>query len=216
MSDDNRIERALDRAFAEHERVIFEPPRGYYVNRAGELLKLSRGEYYPATLEQSAPHTGGEIIKYIEDGAEWSLNDHPYTNSADLKKGGFSWCGAFQAWCDIGLSSEIRRRVMLSTYRLYEFCKKTARDIPLDEIQRGDLVIVGRPSGKRWGAHITRAVEVTATHVHTIEGNGHGLLGDGKWGEGVVTRKRPFKGYEGDRESVIMHAYRFLDSDYEG
>lgn len=211
----NRVERAIERAVTEHESVVFEPPRAYYVNREGELLKRVNGAFFPASNTQDEPHQASNIIKYIEDGLRWSLSQ-PYTNSANLKQGGFSWCGAFQAWCDIELKEEIRKKVMPSTYRLWEFCKKTARDIPLDEIQRGDIVVVGRPSGKRWGAHITRALEVTETHVHTIEGNGHGLLGDGKWGEGVVTRKRPFNGHNAEKESVILHAYRFLDSDYEG
>jgi len=210
----NRVEECIERAEAEHALCVSEPPRDYWVDDEGQLLKRVGGGFASATNTQSAPHLAMHIIKYIEEGALWNL-ELPYTNSASLKKGGFSWCGAFQAWCDRGLSEHIRRKVMLSTYRLWEFCRNTPRDIPLDEIQRGDLVIVGRKGGKKWGAHITRALEVTDTHVHTIEGNGHGLLGDGRWGEGVVTRKRPFQGHGAEKESVILFAYRFLDSDYE-
>ena len=214
MSQD-RIERVIDRAYKEHDLVVTEPPRGYYVNREGDILKKGRGDDFGvATSSQTDPHTALNIIKYIEDGLEWRLAK-PYTNSANLKGGGFSWCGAFASWCDLELKREIRRKTMPSTYRLYEFCKSTARDIPLDEIQRGDIVIVGRPSGKRWGAHITRALEVGDTHVLCIEGNAHGTLGNGTWGEGVIVRRRPFKGHGSERESVIMHAYRFLESDYE-
>jgi hypothetical protein len=208
-----RIERAIERAHEAHRLNVVEPPRGLYVNADGELLRKDRrGEFHEATAEPNG-HTGAEIIRYIREGLGW-VKDDPYLNSWNLKLGGFSWCGAFAAWCDIELDAGIRKRVLPSTYRLYEFCRGTERDIPLDEIQRGDIVIVGSKSSKRWGQHITRALEVTETHVHTIEGNAHGRLGDSSWGEGVVTRRRPFKGHEKKGETFIMFAYRFIEEDY--
>lgn len=214
--DNNRVSRCIDRAFSEYDECVTEPPRGYWVNRDGQILRQpTKDKFIVATGKQDVVHSGRNIIKYIEEGLEWRLKK-PYCNSASLDRGGFSWCGAFQAWADIELNQEIRRKVMPSTYRLYEFCVGTDREIPLDEIQTGDIVIVGRKSGKRWGAHITRAVAVHEEYVETIEGNAHGVLGDDSWGEGVVTRRRPFKGFESEGESRIMWAYRFLDSDYEG
>lgn len=216
MNNDNRVSRCLDRAFEEHERIVAEPPRGYWVDREGTILRQPTvGKFLTARSHQSSAHNSHHIIKYVEDGLGWKL-DKPYCNSANLKRGGFSWCGAFQAYCDIWLKREIRKKVMPSTYRLYEFCVGTEREIPLDQIEAGDIVVVGRKGGKRWGAHITRAVNVTEEYVETIEGNAHGELGDGSWGEGVITTKRPFKGYESEGESRIMFAYRFLDEDYEG
>lgn len=210
----DRVEQCIDRALEEHERGVTEPPRGYWVNHEGEMLRKPRGTFLRATNAQTQPHSSMNIIKYVEEGLEWKLK-MPYMNSANLKTGGFSWCGAFAAWCDIGLRREIRKKVMPSTYRLYEFCLGTDREIPLDEIQRGDIVIVGRAGGKRWGAHITRALEVHDEYVLCVEGNAHGELGDGAWGEGVVIRKRPFKGHESRAESRVMWAWRFLESDYE-
>jgi len=209
-----RIERMIARAYEAHAMNVVEPPRNMYVNDRGELLHKDRsGEYYEATAESNG-HTGAEIIRYIREGLEWP-KDTPYLNSWNLKLGGFSWCGAFAAWCDIELRSDLRKKVLPSTYRLWEYCRGTEREIPLDQIQRGDIVVIGKKTSKRWGQHITRAVEVTPTHVLTIEGNAHGRLGDGSWGEGVVTRRRPFKGHQEGRESWIMFAYRFTDEDYQ-
>ena len=210
----DRIEECIERALGEHEQGVTEPPKNYWVDREGTMLRKPRSEFIPATNGQTQPHSAMNIIKYIEDGLMWRLK-MPYMNSANLKIGGFAWCGAFAGWCDIRLKEEIRKKVMPSTYRLYEFCLGTPREIPLDQIQRGDIVIVGRAGGKRWGAHVTRALEVHDEYVETIEGNAHGELGDGTWGEGVVIRKRPFKGHESRAESRIMWAWRFLDSDYE-
>ena len=212
--DCNRVEQIIERALAEHARVVTEPPRGYYVDADGNLLRKSKGGFVEATTEQEVAHTAKHIIKYINEGLEWNKRD-PYKNSWNIKVGGFSWCGAFPAYCDPDLKYEIRHEVMPSTYRLREFCKGTPRDIPLDEIQRGDLVVVGRKGGKRWGAHITRVLEVGETHVKTIEGNAHGRLGNGTWGEGVITRRRPFKGQGGEKESFVLFAYRFLEEDYD-
>ena len=208
-----RVENCIARAEDAHAYNVTEPPRGYYVDADGVILKKGKNGFSEVSSEDEC-HRGAEIIRYINDGLGWSKED-PYTNSYNLKIGGFSWCGAFAAWCDITLSAELRKKVLPSTYRLWEFCKGTARSIPLDEIQRGDIVVVGKKGGKRWGAHITRALEVGETHVSTIEGNAHGRLGSGLWGEGVVTRQRPFKGHNKPRESYIMYAYRFLDEDYE-
>ena len=210
--DNERIDSIIARAEAAHALVVTEPPRGYYVDADGVILRKGRGGFAEATSEDEL-HRGAEIIRYISEGLGWKKDD-PYTNSPNTKIGGFSWCGAFAAWCDPDLDAKIRLKVMPSTYRLWEFCKGTARAVPLDEIQRGDIVVVGRRGCKRWGQHITRAVSVSETHVDTIEGNAHGRLGDGRWGEGVVTRRRPHRGHNKPRESYIMYAYRFLAEDY--
>jgi len=212
--DNSRIERCLERALYEHERCVMEPPRGYHVTREGEIVRKRKSDFVNASSHQTEKHTSKHIIKYIEEGLQWKL-EQPYTNSAKLSVGGFSWCGAFAGWCDIELNEQLRKKVMPSTYRLYEFCMGTEREIPLDEIQRGDIVVVGKLGGKRWGAHITRVLAVHDEYVLAIEGNAHGVLGNGQWGEGVITRKRPFKEFANDGESHIMFAYRFLDSDYD-
>jgi hypothetical protein len=211
----DHIESAIIRAEKEHAQTITEPPRGYWVNEDGILLKKIKHEFYVATSHQHVAHKALHIIKYIEEGLEWPL-EQPYTNSAKLSAGGFSWCGAFYAWCEGGaLKREIRRKILPSTYRLWENYRGTDRAVALDDIQRGDVVVIGRGKGKRWGQHICRAIDVDETHVTTIEGNAHGVLGDGSWGEGVVRRKRPFQEFASQKESYIMFAYRFLPEDYE-
>lgn len=211
----DHIESAIIRAEAEHAKNITEPPRGYWVNEDGILLKKHRHEFFVATNTQHVAHKALNILKYIEEGLEWD-RELPYVNSAKLSIGGFAWCGAFYAWCEgPALKREIRHKFLPSTYRLWEQYRGTDRAVDLDDIQRGDLVVIGRGKGRRWGQHICRAIDVSDTHVTTIEGNAHGVLGDGSWGEGVVRRKRAFRDYASEKESYIMFAYRFLPEDYE-
>ena len=43
--------------------------------------------------------------------------------------------------------------------------------------------------------------------IETIEGNAWGELGDGNYGQGVITRTRNLDG--------VAHVYRFLGSDFD-
>ena len=106
---------------------------------------------------------------------------------------------------------------------------QTPRHIPLDEIEPGDIVVVGT-GRKKVGDHITIADQNVGGLIYTYEGNAWGL-GPGEPAEtyeGVITRTRPLPksaggpGVGGDRCPVsggrqtkeAMHAYRFLAEDY--
>ena len=211
--DIDRREQALQRARAELERHVTEPPRGVYVNAEGTLLRKRNNAFTPIDGGQDVPHESMHILKYIEEGLAWPALS-VYRNTGSIKGGGFSWCGAFAMYCYVSLKKKIRYDSGASTYRLYELCKRTPRDIPIEEVQRGDVVIVGKKSSRRWGAHIVLCTHVHPTHIDTIEGNAHGHLTIGSWGEGVVYRTRPFKAAASQGDAYIMHVYRFLEEDY--
>ena len=212
--DFNRIDEVLNTAEEEYLLNVVEPPKRAHVNKDG-ILHSKRGESFKVLDEgQTAPHSSQRILEYIKT-VGWNLDF--YTNSGSLKAGGFQWCGAFMAYCfkSVGLKKEIRVKTCPSTYRLYRDFQGTPRSIDLNDIQAGDVVVVGKKGSRAWGSHITIVTEVEETHVQTIEGNAHGISGGGQWMEGVIKRKRPFKKHAKKGESYVQFAYRFLDEDFE-
>ncbi len=121
---------------------------------ATAVLEWERGVREP-------PGQGWERIDdYIRSAA--GLNWHGevrYTRNTQ-----FAWCGAFAAFCfeAAGLSAEIRKKVMPSTYRIHTWAKGTARMRRIQEVARGDIVIVGPVGGKRWGRTSPSATPSTA------------------------------------------------------
>ena len=207
------VREALVRGLVEHSRGVMEPPRGAYVDDCGNLLKKQGGGYVALDPHQDKPHSSMRVFAYIREGLGWA-KDTPYLNTGKLELGGFEWCGAFMAYCYAALKPEIRKQHCASTYRLLAWCEGTPRKVALNAIQAGDVVVVGKATSKRWGAHITICESVEDGYVRTIEGNGHGTLGTGEWGEGVVRRRRPFKAQAAPADSYVMHAYRFLPEDF--
>lgn len=147
-------------------------------------------------------------------------------DAAYIKNGMFAWCGAFMAWCwgHVGLKEEIRRKHCASTYRLYQFCVGTPRDIPLEEALPGDVAIVSNGS-KRYGEHVT-VVHARRDDglITTIEGNARGLgapKAGGEVYEGVIMRTRPLTTPAAGRcplsgrpqSHAVIKVYRFLPED---
>jgi hypothetical protein len=89
--------------------------------------------------------------------------------------------------------------------------------VSLDDVRAGDVLVVGKKGAKKWGSHITlcTSLSITDGYAETVEGNAHGTLGTGGWGEGVVRRRRPFARVAKEGEAYIMHAYRWLPEDFE-
>lgn len=212
-----RAQSAVVEALYQWDKGVMEPPRGVYVDKKGNLLTLKRGEYVSADPAQVLPSSAHHIIQYIEEGLEWPRTQ-PYRNTGKLPQG-FEWCGAFAAYCfrSVGLKKDIRYRHMASTYRLYEYCVGTPRKISVEDIKEGDIVVVGRKGSRSWGSHITICEQRTPKGALTVEGNAHGRLFSGSWGEGVIRRERPFLQHSDvdKNESYIMHAYRWLWRDYD-
>jgi hypothetical protein len=88
-------------------------------------------------------------------GLNWDWTE-PY-----IEDGQFAWCGAEAAYAlgAAGLKPSIRRKVMPSCYRLYEFCHNEdggQRVVPhISKAQAGDIVVVGNEQSPKWGSHIT-------------------------------------------------------------
>ena len=193
------------------ESGTIPPPEGDYV---GTVLTRAEAEWGRPVVEPPGP--GWEWIdEYIRgrDGLQWIWEQRYVRNRQ------FAWCGAFAAYCyqAAGLSAEIRKNVMPSTYRLYAWAKGTARLLSPDAAARGDIVIVGPEAGKIWGAHITICEFIDGgDELATLEGNARGTGSDGSSYEGVVRQRRPMP-QAGLAPSAyrVMHVIRPLAEDFE-
>ena len=163
------------------------------------------------------------IDAYIRgsQGLGWSLAAvKPGHTKEYTQNGQFAWCGAFAAHClgAAGLKASIRKSVMPSCYRLWEFVRrgKDSRCVPLEEVQPGDVLVVGRANGtgKTWGDHITlirERYEAGSGEIQTYEGNSVGPGPHGGTREGVIKRSRPLVGK--GRTYVAKYAVRFAVED---
>jgi len=146
------------------------------------------------------------IDTYIKstEGINWSWEDD-YT-----RNGQFAWCGAFAAFCHTAVKRDIRKKIFPSCYRMYSNWSKTSRKITADEMNAGDIVVVYTSKRSAQGDHITLCIDASTIdqgYITTIEGNAHGELGDGEYGEGVIKRRREIK--------EIAHVYRLLGVDFD-
>jgi len=84
--------------------------------------------------------------------------------------------------------------------------------LSLDLLKPGMTCTVG--NGKKHGTHIVIVDKINPESgtVDTIEGNAHGELGDGSWGEGVVRRRgehaRPFEEF---RRAILLDPIQHFD-----
>lgn len=144
----------------------------------------------------------------------------PYRN------GRYQWCGAFAGFCLLasGVRPEVIRQKdppelggIGSTYRLSHLVRlDEARAIRrAADIRPGDVCVVGRHEDRPYGAHIVIARSAVGAdgRFATIEGNAHGELHGGQWGEGVIIRHR--LATPGDARGFIF-GYRPVTGDYIG
>lgn len=187
------------------------------IARQLEVVETARKEWKTPVLEPPGANWERIGSLYIRGdlGLDWSWVK--YERNGDL-----AWCGAFAAYCygTAGLRHEIRYRHMASCSRLCAWSKDNERRIDwrgTGDIRAGDIVIVGKPSYKRTGQHITicERFDPAAGLVYTIEGNAHGRLPSGAWKEGVITRERPLPGDAlSDDVMRVMHVIRPLPEDF--
>jgi len=84
--------------------------------------------------------------------------------------------------------------------------------LTIDKLRPGMTCTIG--DGKPHGTHIVIVDQVRPDEglVDTIEGNAHGELGDGSWGEGVVRRRgehaRPFEEF---RRAILLDPIQHFD-----
>ena len=147
-------------------------------SRGKQAVDIARREW---ALDVREPVTGvgpfgaDRIDAYIRGpfGLTWGgadvsdLSDPvPYT-----RDGQFEWCGAFAAWVlgQVGLSRTVRKRHLASTYRLFQWSKDNARRIPLNQIQPGDIVVVG-PANDPIGKHARGVQNAGRWHIRHVRG----------------------------------------------
>lgn len=168
-------------------------------------------------------------IRDVDFGLGWPSADayKKGLGPAYVANGQFAWCGAFVCWCygSAGLDATIRRKVMPSTYRLWEWARKSGERYVsgADEVLAGDVVVVGpqdrsSASYKAWGNHVTLARGPVQrmegrSSIPTWEGNARGLGPDGNVHEGVIRRSRPVESGRGN-EYGFRFAVRFAAEDF--
>jgi hypothetical protein len=210
-----RIEAAIAVAHSEWKSKVFEPGRGYdapahdpaYERRIDEYIRGPYGLHWPGA--KMGPN---------------GLLREPYR-----KNGDFAWCGAFVAFCYgcVGLKREIRHSIFPSTERIYSWARGKVtrgvdpggdRRVEIKDIQRGDIVIVGRNpslSKKPAGDHITLAISgIDRGSIDTYEGNARGILGDARFGEGVIHHERP-RSAARDKDYRVLYGVRLDASDFD-
>ena len=142
-------------------------------------------------------------IKSVE-GINWTWEDEY------IRNGQFAWCGAFAAFCYTAVKRDIRKKIFPSCYRMYSAWSATSRSIENKLVSAGDIVVVYTSKRSTQGDHITLCVDastIAAGYITTIEGNAHGTLGNGDYGEGVITRERKIEEF--------AHVYRLLSVDFD-
>jgi hypothetical protein len=93
---------------------------------------------------------------------------------------------------------------------MYKAWSQSSRRIEPAKVSPGDIVIVFTSKRSIQGDHITLCVDASTIdqgYITTIEGNAHGELGDGEYGEGVITRQRTL--------DEFAHVYRLLGDDFD-
>jgi len=185
-----------------------DPPLGL-ISRA--VIAEARAQWVLGVSEP--PGTGVESIRrYIYEGLGWPAGRWPYEADGD-----FAWCGAFVAWCyrAAGLRASVRRRHLASTYRLHEWSRNGSRRLKPEDLQAGDIAIVGR-KGSRWGDHVVICGGPDKSRgIRTIEGNAKGGGPGSVVHEGVVVQRRPWaENARTGKEYRVLYGVRPLAEDY--
>ena len=164
--------------------------------RGEEAIRVALEEWGKNIVEPSRTVTKHRILEYVHiSGWTWIKE---YANRK------LAWCGHFSSFCWSDLVSlETRKKYFPSTYRLRQWAKGSNREIPFDEIEIGDIIIVG--DRKPYGDHITIAKQRDVWGWWTVEGNAFGSSVEGARVEGVIRRFRPF--------TEIRYVYRPLEGD---
>lgn len=175
---------------------------------------------------RDGPPSAEIIDEYIRGkrGLGWStveVGEGARRDIAYQDDGDFEWCGAFVAYCwgGAGILPEIRFAHFSSAYRLWRWALRTERYRPLDDVQAGDVCLVGAAPGTRigpakkanpWGSHVTLCAETPlpgARFIRTIEGNAVGVGPTRDRIQGVIKRTRPFDA-ERPTDRRILHVIR--------
>ena len=201
--DVRRMDRALNQAAIDLEALpprMLHHPTPHIDPRSAEAIARGLSEW-----ERNVVDPDVRINTYIRtsQGIGWGWEKQYTTN------GQFAWCGAFAAFCWTAVKINIRKKIFPSCYRLYTTWYNTSRRIESDRMAPGDIVVVYTSKRSKQGDHITICVDAPDCDgtFKTVEGNAHGTLGDGSYGEGVIRRERNI--------DEVAHVYRLLGGDFD-
>ena len=200
-----RTQRALNQAMLDLEQLESNAFKADYPTPAlseqtRQALDRAHSEWERVVIDPDA-----RVDTYCKsrEGAGWSWQ-------ADYTKNGqYAWCGFFAAFCHTAVKFPIRQKIFPSCYRLYQNWSKTSRHIDHEKVMPGDIVVVYSAKRALQGDHITLCVDNSTLkdgYITTIEGNAHGTLGNGDYGEGVIKRERKLEEF--------AHVYRLLGDDF--
>ena len=204
--DLRRSERALNQALLDLDHLdtnAFKSssPTPALSPETRQAIDRAHGEWERVVID---PDPRVNTYTQSREGAGWSWQ-------ADYTKNGqYAWCGFFAAFCHTSVKFPIRQKIFPSCYRLYQNWSKTSRCIDHAKVQPGDIVVVYSSKRALQGDHITLCVDNSTLndgYITTIEGNAHGTLGDGEYGEGVIKRERKLEEF--------AHVYRLLGEDFD-
>lgn len=190
-------------------------------SRGQRVLEIAEAEWR-RPVRESKPEGLARINDYIksEQGLGWNWGDD-YSKDSD-----FMWCGAFAAFGHQEVRLDLRKEHYASTSRLFSWARNTPRWIEPENLQPGDVFVVGNAkeylketTGKpdREGRHIGIVISVDPASgtISTFEGNARGKGPDGEqyWGVVQGTRKIPYPGQK-PKEWRVRYGVRPLEEDY--
>lgn len=198
----------IDAALAEHARhVDATTPEGEeiitgYFERIGWRWAITKsgGTRFTEALRKANPG----LLEYC--GIFWAAvgmevgayMPTPKIFSAPLSRFLLARVGIFPPGGDYTIHPRVAEYVLPSTYRIEHSGHwgdvPEAERVTVQEMERGDLIIVATSGRKSYGDHFAGVVNVDhdAQTVETLEANASGLLENGKQGRGVVRRQRRF------------------------
>lgn len=209
MIDAKTIRHAwIDAALAEHDRTVdATTPEGEeiitdYFDRIGWRWAITKagGTRFTEALRRANPGTleycgifwasvGMDLGRYMPT---------PKIFSAPLSRFLLARVGIFPPQTDCTIHPRVAEYVLPSTYRIEHAGHwgdvPEADRVTVQEMERGDLIIVATSGRKSYGDHFAGVVSVDrgSQIVETVEANARGVLGDGSEGRGVVRRSRRF------------------------
>jgi len=199
-----RMDRALNQAALDLEALpprMIHHPTPHIDPRSAEAIARGLEEWKRNIVD---PDDRINVYVRTQQGSGWGW-EKKYTRNGQL-----AWCGHFASFCWGGsVKLSIRQKIFPSCWRLYTNWLNTSRHISSDKMAPGDIVVVYSTKRSAQGDHITICVEAPDCDgvFKTVEGNAHGTLGDGSYGEGVIRRERNI--------DEVAHVYRLLGGDFD-
>jgi hypothetical protein len=181
--------------------------------RAERHIARAKEENSHWITEPDGPNPRGDRIDAYIRGPEGLMksNLRKYVRNKQ-----FPWCGAFTSWVFHDIKPEIRKRYFPGTAGLYSWARNTPRLIKPENLQSGDIILLGPQGGDIDGDHIAMVDQVFPDHVTTYEGNTNYRKQPGNiYYIGVAHKTRPFAhSAKSPKTFRVLWGIRPLEEDY--